>query len=138
MQARWCLLAAVVCTACATVDAANAANATAHAGNGTACTDWSRKTMLEYEKMLVKAAPSTADTADLQGFQTHHTQQLRWAEAHADTAKKTELTTGPCGAFNTRVEAKLAIVNGGFRRGAAHSVAALMSLIALAHISAAY
>ena len=135
------MLAVVACAVCfdAVHATANATgNATAQTYNATQCMDWSPKVMRALETMLGKTSPSDSEKSDLQGFRTHNAMQLRWAKAHTNAARETELTTGACGHFDKRIETKLGDASAGGRRAASHSVAALLSLLALARISAAY
>ena len=95
--------------------------------------------MRALETILEKTSTSEAEKNDLRGFRTHNAMQLRWAKVHVDAVREKELTTGACGHFDKRIETKLGgVANAGGRRAASHSVAALLSLLALTHISAAY
>lgn len=126
MRAVWPLLLLCVLGSC--VAQTPAPNATA------VCGDWQPRVMAEFELMLKVAVPTSSQTDDLKSFQSHNVVQLNWAMKRGDKPRVKELTTGACGLFAARVVAKLAAE----RASPARSLAAFLSLAAMAHLSASY
>jgi len=114
-----------------------APNATAVAT--AACADWNSIVMAEFETIIVATGDlTTSQRDDLQAFESHNAIQLKWAEQRTDTARITELKTGACGQFAARVTTKLAAKSAGRRAATARSMSALLSLLAMTHLSACY
>ena len=94
--------------------------------------------MAEFELIMKVAVPTPSQIDDLKSFQSHNVVQLNWAKKRNDMPRVAELTTGACGLFAARVVTKLAATNSTERATPARSLAALLSLTALAHLSALY
>ena len=126
--------ALIVCALCG---AAGAANAT-HSNATLVCGDWSPFVMKEFDIALAATKLTVAQTDDLQGFVQHNTIQLKWAKSRTDIERTKELTTGACGIFAGKAQGKLKIASAGGRAATTRSLAALLSLLAMTHMSSFY
>ena len=139
---RAALLALLALVLCCAVDATT--NSSVHTYgttmNSTTCQEWHPDTIAQFEKMLATDNVLDKDQrADLEGYKTHHTIEKKWAKDNVHALAT--LNDGPCGKLMTRINAKLGVAtdaSASVRKTPGHAVAALLSLVALARVGAAY
>lgn len=154
---RAALFAALLCGAAHAVHAAssNASAATVAARtapiltnhsygtklNSTECREWHPNSMKLFHGILHKTELGAGDRDNLMAFKHHHLLERKWAVD--SPAALNILVNGPCGTFYTLVNTKLGSTmtpdaSPGGRKRPGHALAALLSLMALARLGAAY
>ena len=141
------LAAALCCAADAQTNSSNMTTNTHNYGtvkNDTVCKEWHPDTIAKIKAMAAPAnVLENTQREDLKAFREHHRLELKHSKSNAEQTDI--LTTGPCGALDKLIMDKLKIspatavnTNTGARKTPGHSVAALLSLLALARLGATF